>query len=109
MSITNEFNYTILSVDGRDFYELCHLVADVDLGADGQIETVNEIFTAEFCWKSSKITRRNVLAKSHPLWALIADHVLSEDPFTILDEQDWPEQVDDAREHGFGKFEYGLS
>ncbi len=103
---TTWFDYQITAANGRVFYELVDLKADIYVDSEGRIDEVDGIFTVEDDPKT-KIKRRIYLDPKHQLHAEIVDFLIGEGD-RFVDDEDKPDNHDLA-EHGFGKFEYGLS
>lgn len=106
---TDWFNYTIKSADGRDFYEMADLRADVIVNDDYEIQRVVGIFTEEKDHKTG-ITTRIYLDPKHGLWADIEYFVISNDALMDSAREDegivWhtPRSVDEACMIGVGEW-----
>lgn len=99
------FDFQITGADGRVFYEMVDLKADIYVDSDGCIDEVDGIFTIESDPKT-KIKRRVYLDPKHQLHAEIVEFLIGEGD-RFVDEEDAPDNRDLA-EHGWTKASLGL-
>lgn len=109
MPTTTEFFVPVYAADGREMSSIGPLYADVDIDDEGNIVAVDDVFTEQPIKGNPHMFNRASLSRNDVLWPMIEQHLMSAEPSEVLAEDDLPDGVDDAREHGFGKFEYGLS
>ena len=82
---SNWFEYEIKTANGRVFYTLQDLCADIVVDCYGDIEEVDGIFTEE-----GKVTV--YLDPKHPLYAEISDYVVENRDGELVPD-DWDEQL----------------